>query len=94
MAKPFFTPAAAAIVLVALAGGLLQGGGLAASLVLWLAINVLITASFRFVTLIGELNFAVAGFVGLGAYMAGVAAVQLEWPFLLTWRPAPCSPAW
>lgn len=84
MAKPFFTPAAAAIGLVALAGSLLQGGGLAASLVLWLAINVLITASFRFVTLIGELNFAVAGFVGLGAYMAGVAAVQLEWPFLLT----------
>jgi len=84
MAKPFFTPAAATIGLVALAGSLLQGGGLAASLVLWLAINVLITASFRFVTLIGELNFAVAGFVGLGAYMAGVAAVQLEWPFLLT----------
>ena len=40
---------------MALAGGLLQGGP-AASLVLWLAINVLITASFRFVTLIGELN--------------------------------------
>ncbi|CKI02018.1 branched-chain amino acid ABC transporter permease [Achromobacter xylosoxidans] len=84
MAKPIFTPALASLGLVALSAGLLQGGGLAASLVLWLAVNVLITASFRFVTLIGELNFAVAGFVGLGAYMAGVGSVTLNWPFLLT----------
>lgn len=84
MAKPIFTPALASLGLVALSAGLLQGGGLAASLVLWLAVNVLITASFRFVTLIGELNFAVAGFVGLGAYMAGVSSVTLNWPFLLT----------
>lgn len=84
MAKPLFMPAVVAIGLVLLAGSLLTGGGLAASLVLWLAINVLITASFRFVTLIGELNFAVAGFVGLGAYLAGVSSVLLELPFLLT----------
>ncbi|AZR92721.1 ABC transporter permease [Bordetella trematum] len=81
MAKSYSLPAAASIAVVLLAAALLQGGGLAASLALWLAINVLITASFRFVTLIGELNFAVAGFVGLGAYMAGVASVNLEWPF-------------
>ena len=45
MAKPIFTPALASLGLVALSAGLLQGGGLAASLVLWLAVNVLITAS-------------------------------------------------
>lgn len=84
MAKPLLTSAIASVSLVVLAASLLQGGGLAASLVLWLAVNVLITASFRFVTLIGELNFAVAGFVGLGAYMAGVGCVLLNWPFVLT----------
>lgn len=83
MAKPLLAPAIASAGLVLLAGILLQGGGLTASLVLWLAINVLITASFRFVTLIGELNFAAAGFVGLGAYMAGIGTVSLHWPFLL-----------
>jgi len=51
---------------------------------MWLAINVLITASFRFVTLIGELNFAVAGFVGLGAYAAGTGLVVLDLPFPVT----------
>lgn len=84
MAKSFYLPAIVGIGLVVLTGSLLTGGGLAASLVMWLAINVLITASFRFVTIIGELNFAVAGFVGLGAYMAGVSSVMLEWPFLIT----------
>ena len=57
MAKPIFTPALASLGLVALSAGLLQGGGLAASLVLWLAVNVLITASFRFVTLIGAVSY-------------------------------------
>ncbi len=84
MAKPFFTPAILIISIALLVGSLFTGGGLAASLVIWLAINVLITASFRFVTLIGELNFAVAGFVGLGAYAAGASTVLFELPFLIT----------
>lgn len=54
-----------------------------AVLVIWLAINILITASFRFVLLIGELNFAIAGFVGIGAYTAGSATTMFGVPFLL-----------
>lgn len=84
MAKPFVIPVGVSIALVLLAAFALPGTGLAASLVLWLAINVLITGTFRFVTLIGELNFAVAGFVGLGAYAAGVGTVLLELPFFIT----------
>lgn len=84
MDKQVLISAIGSVVLVALAGALLTGGGLAASLVLWLAINILITASFRFVTLIGELNFAIAGFVGLGAYVAGASTVLLDLPFLAT----------
>lgn len=84
MDKQVLISAIGSVVLVTLAGALLTGGGLAASLVLWLAINILITASFRFVTLIGELNFAIAGFVGLGAYVAGASTVLLELPFLVT----------
>ncbi|MDP1693686.1 MAG: branched-chain amino acid ABC transporter permease [Burkholderiaceae bacterium] len=53
-------------------------------LLVWVAINVLLTASFRFVLLIGELNFAIAGFVGLGAYAAGSATVIYQLPFLLS----------
>ena len=52
------------------------------NLVMWIAIAVLTAASMRFVLLIGELNFATAAFVGLGAYSAGVAATILNWPFL------------
>lgn len=53
-------------------------------LLIWVAINVLLTASFRFVLLIGELNFAVAGFVGIGAYAAGSATTIYGLPFLLS----------
>lgn len=84
MDKRILLSAVGSIGLAALAGILLTGGGLAASLVLWLAVNVLITSSFRFVTLIGELNFAIAGFVGLGAYMAGLGMVTLHLPFPIT----------
>ncbi len=52
------------------------------NLVMWIAIAVLTAASLRFVLLIGELNFATAAFVGLGAYSAGVATTILNWPFL------------
>lgn len=84
MTKQHYFSAVLAVALVLLSALFLTGGGLAASLVMWLAINVLITASFRFVTLIGELNFAVAGFVGLGAYIAGSGLVLLDLPFPVT----------
>lgn len=54
-----------------------------AVLTIWLAINILITASFRFVLLIGELNFAIAGFAGIGAYTAGSATTIFDVPFPL-----------
>lgn len=57
------------------------GSGFAASLCIWLALNMLLAASFRFVLLIGELNFALAGFVGIGAYAAGASSTLLSWPF-------------
>jgi branched-chain amino acid transport system permease protein len=55
--------------------------GYSANLVMWIAIAVLMAASLRFVLLIGELNFATAAFVGLGAYGAGVSTTILQWPF-------------
>lgn len=55
--------------------------GYSANLVMWMAIAVLMAASLRFVLLIGELNFATAAFVGLGAYGAGVSTTILQWPF-------------
>lgn len=84
MAK-FSTGHTVAIVLsvAALAGSLKLGGGFAASLVIWLALNILLAASFRFVQLIGELNFAIAGFVGIGAYAAGICTTMLGAPFAL-----------
>lgn len=45
------------------------------------AISALMAASLRFVMLIGEVSFASAAFVGLGAYSAGVASTLLGWPF-------------
>ena len=45
-----------ALSLIALIASLFAGTGFAASLVIWVAINILLAASFRFVQLIGELN--------------------------------------
>lgn len=44
-------------------------------------IAMLLAAGFRFVMLIGEMSFASAAFVGIGAYSAGVATTILHWPF-------------
>lgn len=48
-----------------------------------IAISALITASLRFVMLMGELNFATAAFVGIGAYATGIGTTVLDLPFLL-----------
>jgi len=68
----------------ALAGSFFSKGDFASSLIIWVAVNVLMTASFRFVLLIGELNFAMAGFVGIGAYAAGMATTMYKLPFALS----------
>lgn len=74
---------------VALAAALLLGslfvkGAFLSILLIWVAVNVLLTSSFRFVLLIGELNFAIAGFVGIGAYAAGSATSIMGLPFFVS----------
>lgn len=54
-----------------------------ASVVNLIAIAALTAASLRFVMLMGELNFATAAFVGIGAYAAGAAVTILNWPFVI-----------
>jgi branched-chain amino acid transport system permease protein len=73
--------AAIGLSVLVLAASLKAGSGFAASLTIWLALNILLAASFRFVQLIGELNFAIAGIVGIGAYTAGICTTLLQWPF-------------
>jgi branched-chain amino acid transport system permease protein len=68
---------------VAVAVTLLVRGPYEASLVNLVAIAALMAASMRFIMLIGELSFATAAFVGLGAYSAGFSTTVLEWPFVL-----------
>ena len=63
---------------------LVLGTGYAGSLVGWIAIAAVMASSLRFVMLIGELNFAVAAFFGLGAYTAGVTTTMWELPFVLS----------
>lgn len=62
----------------------LTSGSFAASVCIWVTINVLLASSFRFVQLIGELNFAVAGFFGLGAYASGYMTTALGYPFVVS----------
>jgi len=73
----------AAASLCAVIGSYFSGSDFAANLIIWVAINVLMTASFRFVLLIGELNFAMAGFVGIGAYAGGIATTMYHLPLAL-----------
>ncbi|MCY0149264.1 branched-chain amino acid ABC transporter permease [Hoeflea sp. G2-23] len=58
-------------------------GPYAASLISWMAIGALMASSMRFVLLFGELNFAVAAFVGIGAYTAGMATTEYQIVFPL-----------
>ncbi len=65
------------------AASLLLTDAYAANLATWMALAALSAASLRFVTLIGELNFAIAAFYGLGAYGAGSALTMFNLPFPL-----------
>lgn len=71
-------------VLAAMLIALTLKDGYTANLMAWMAIAALIASGLRFVTLIGELNFAAAAFVGLGAYASGYTLTVLEWPFVLS----------
>lgn len=51
------------------------------SVVNLLFIAMLMAAAMRFVMLIGEMSFASAAFIGMGAYGAGIATTLLDWPF-------------
>lgn len=79
-ALSFSSMAALAAVLAAV----MAGHGYASTLVTWVAIAALAASSLRFVLLIGELNFAVAAFYGIGAYASAVAATVWGWSFALS----------
>jgi branched-chain amino acid transport system permease protein len=79
MRDPLFWRGPVAVLAIGALALLVQG--YASSLVTWIAIAAVLAASLRFVLLIGELNFAVAAFFGLGAYSAGAVATILNWPF-------------
>lgn len=68
---------------LALAATLMVRDAYIASVVNLIAIAALTAASLRFVMLMGELNFATAAFVGIGAYATGSAITILNWPFLV-----------
>lgn len=71
------------ITLAALAiGASLILQGYPASVIRLIAIGALMAASLRLVLVFGELNFAMAAFVGIGAYAAGIATTTMQWPFL------------
>lgn len=68
---------------IALAATLIVKDPYISSVINLISIAALMAASLRFVMLMGELNFATAAFVGIGAYTAGVAVTILDWPFLV-----------
>ena len=70
----------AAACLVSIGAAVFAQDAYAVSLIKLVAIAALIAGCLRFVMLMGELNFATAAFVGLGAYGAGVATTILQWP--------------
>lgn len=81
MADTLKLPYWAAGIAAALGISLLVSDPYLASVVNLVSIAALIAVSLRFVLLIGELNFATAAFVGIGAYTTGAAITILEWPF-------------
>jgi branched-chain amino acid transport system permease protein len=47
-------------------------------------IYIIVSSSFRFVSISGQLPLAHAAFMGIGAYVAGMASTLLEWPAWVT----------
>lgn len=54
----------------------------AVTVVTWITVRSIVAASMRFVMLIGEINVASIGFVGMGAYASGLATASWHWPIL------------
>jgi branched-chain amino acid transport system permease protein len=52
--------------------------------VIWIALNIALAASLRFMLLAGEVNLAVGAFFGIGAYTAAILALKLACPGLLS----------
>jgi len=83
MNERFFRQGLLAVALAALLS-VAAGSGYAGNLVIWIAIAAVLASTLRFVLLIGELNFAVAAFFGLGAYASGAATTLWQLPFGLS----------
>lgn len=81
MAKNLKLPYWLAGIALALMGSLFVSDPYVASVVNLVSIGALMAVSLRFVMLIGELNFATAAFVGIGAYTTGSAITIMDWPF-------------
>jgi len=66
---------------LALAAGLgivlFAGKPYLAQVVVWIALNVALAASLRFMLLVGEVNLGIGAFFGIGAYGAAVLCVKL-----------------
>ncbi|MFG1204646.1 branched-chain amino acid ABC transporter permease [Xanthobacter aminoxidans] len=73
----------AAGVALVLAATLMVRDAYIASVINLIAVAALTAVSLRFVMLMGELNFATAAFVGIGAYTTGAVVTILQWPFLV-----------
>ena len=52
-------------------------------LAVFLLINILLVASYRFLTLVGEWSLGHAVMMGVGAYGSAILAKQWEWPVLI-----------
>jgi branched-chain amino acid transport system permease protein len=60
-----------------------SGGAYVAQVVVWVSINIILACSLRVMLLVGEVNLAVGGFFGVGAYVAAVAFLTLGLPMLV-----------
>lgn len=63
----------AGILIVAAASAFIQSAYFG-NLLIWVVIAATLASSMRFVLLIGELNFSIAAFFGMGAYTCGIMA--------------------
>ena len=59
------------------------GGAYVAQVVVWVSINIILACSLRVMLLVGEVNLAVGGFFGVGAYVAAVTFLMLGLPMLV-----------
>jgi branched-chain amino acid transport system permease protein len=63
---------------------LVTSGAYVAQIVVWVSINIILACSLRVMLLVGEVNLAVGGFFGVGAYVAAVAFLMPGLPMLVS----------